>query len=154
MAEMKYLNTRVQLKYDSYANWTANNPTLLAGEIAIAYLGPTHTDTTPDNDTHPVLFKVGPGNFNALPWASALAADVYAWAKQQKLPIVRASNDGATEGNVISGISWNETEGKIEYTTASVATSEGMEELQRAVEELQKTINDNKDKWAKDTNRS
>jgi hypothetical protein len=44
MAEMKYLNTRVQLKYDSLANWTQNNPTLLEGEIAIAYLGISETD--------------------------------------------------------------------------------------------------------------
>ena len=36
MATTKTLNTRIQLKYDSYAEWTAKNPTLLAGEIAIA----------------------------------------------------------------------------------------------------------------------
>lgn len=83
MAEMKYLNSRLQLKYDSYENWSKaeNQKDLLPGEIAIAYLGPTHTTTTPDNGTHPVLFKVGPGKFNTLPWASALAADVYEWAK-------------------------------------------------------------------------
>lgn len=83
MADMKYLNTRVQLKYDSYENWSKaeNQKDLLPGEIAIAYLGPTHSATSPDNGTHPVLFKVGPGKFNELPWASALAADVYDWAK-------------------------------------------------------------------------
>ena len=86
MAEMKYLNTRVQMKYDSFENWSKieNQKDLLAGEIAIAYLGPTQTTTTPDNDTHPVLFKVGPGKFNDLPWASALSADVYSWAKQSE----------------------------------------------------------------------
>ena len=81
MAE-KILNTRIQLKYDSFTNWKTNNPELLAGEVAIAYLGETQTTTTPDNGTHPVMFKVGPGNFNDLPWSSALAADVYAWAKK------------------------------------------------------------------------
>ena len=30
------LNTRILLKYDSYANWTSNNPVLKAGEMAIA----------------------------------------------------------------------------------------------------------------------
>ena len=87
MAEMKYLNTRVQMKYDSFENWSKaeNQKDLLAGEIAIAYLGPTQTTTAnPDNGTHPVLFKVGPGKFNDLPWASALAADVYSWAKQSE----------------------------------------------------------------------
>ena len=29
------LNTRIQLKYDTYANWTTNNPVLLSGEIAV-----------------------------------------------------------------------------------------------------------------------
>ena len=80
MAE-KIINTRIQLKYDGLSNWTTNNPTLKAGEMAIVYLGSSHTETTPDNGTHPIMFKVGPGAFNSLPWASALAADVYAWAK-------------------------------------------------------------------------
>jgi hypothetical protein len=82
MVNEKILNTRVQLKYDSYENWQKSNTLLKSGEVAIAYLGPTHTTTTPDNGSHPVLFKVGPGNFNSLPWASALAADVHTWAKQ------------------------------------------------------------------------
>lgn len=79
------INTRIRLKYDSFSNWQTKNPVLLSGEIAIAYLGPTVDDSTvtPDNNTHPVLFKVGPGNFNSLPWASALAADVYSWAKAE-----------------------------------------------------------------------
>ena len=86
----KMLNTRIQLKYDSYAKWTEVNPTLLKGEIAIAYLGPAKTTADPDNGTHPVLFKVGPGQFNSLPWASALAADVHAWAKADKKPTYTA----------------------------------------------------------------
>lgn len=77
----KEIKTRISLKYDSFANWQSKNPTLLTGELAIAYLGDSHTTTTPDNGTHPILFKVGPGAFNSLPWASGLAADVYAWAK-------------------------------------------------------------------------
>ena len=77
----KILNTRIQLKYDSFSNWSEKNPLLKSGELAIAYLANSHTTATPDNGTHPVMFKVGPGNFNDLPWASALAADVYGWAK-------------------------------------------------------------------------
>lgn len=98
MAETKYLNTRIQLKYDSYNNWTTKNPTLLEGELAIAYLGQSHTSLESGAKNHPVLFKVGAykldasGNktselakFNDLPWASALAADVYDWAKKENL---------------------------------------------------------------------
>ena len=84
MATEKVLNTRIQLKYDSYANWNSKNPLLKSGEVAIAYLATAQTTTTPDNGTHPVMFKVGPGNFNDLPWVSALAADVYGWAKKSE----------------------------------------------------------------------
>lgn len=79
----KQINARFQLKYDSFANWNAKNPELKSGEVAIAYLGDTvNKNETGHGNNHPVLFKVGPGNFNSLPWASALAADVHAWAKK------------------------------------------------------------------------
>ena len=42
MAE-KQLNVRVQLKYDTYANWTTNNPVLKAGEMAIATIASGNT---------------------------------------------------------------------------------------------------------------
>lgn len=79
------IKTRISLKYDSLANWESKNPLLLTGEVAIAYLASSQTTVTPNNGTHPVMFKVGPGNFNDLPWTSALAADVYAWAKAKEV---------------------------------------------------------------------
>ena len=84
MATEKLLNTRIQLKYDTLANWNASSFKLKAGELAIVALG-DHKDGTAAGtaNQHPVLFKVGTGNhtFSELPFASALAADVYAWAK-------------------------------------------------------------------------
>lgn len=81
MAE-KVLKTRIQLKYDEYANWTQNNPVLKKGEMAVTAIptGASVEQTTPPA----IMFKVGDGTkkFNELPWASALAADVYAWAKK------------------------------------------------------------------------
>ena len=81
MAE-KILKTRIRLKYDEYADWTSNNPVLGPGEVAVTVIptGASVEQTTPPA----IMFKVGDGtkNFNALPWASALAADVYAWAKK------------------------------------------------------------------------
>lgn len=128
-------NTRIRLKYDTLKNWTDNNPELLSGEVAIATLSNSHTTTTPDNGTHPVMFKVGPGNFNALPWTSALAADVYAWAKQDKITV---SKQGS--GNVVASISWdatlNDGKGGLKYETANVATAEGLKELNEALEGL------------------
>ena len=84
MAENKFLNSRLCLKYDSYENWANADTTLLAGEIAIAYLTTAEAVSPEASDTqHPVLVKVGPGKFNDLPWMSALAADVYDWAKKE-----------------------------------------------------------------------
>ena len=81
MAE-KILKTRIRLKYDEYADWTSNNPVLDPGEVAVTVIP---TSASVEQTTPPaIMFKVGDGtkNFNALPWASALAADVYAWAKK------------------------------------------------------------------------
>lgn len=81
MAE-KVLKTRIQLKYDEYANWIKNDPVLKKGEMAVTIIptGASVEQTTPPA----IMFKVGDGtkNFSALPWASALAANVYAWAKK------------------------------------------------------------------------
>lgn len=77
----KIIKTRIRLKYDKQSNWESKNPVLLAGEVAIA----TNADSNKNDDvnTSYVLMKVGNGekNFNDLTWISALAADVYSWAK-------------------------------------------------------------------------
>lgn len=93
----KQINTRILLKYDTLANWQASafNGTdatkyLKAGELAIVTLGPDVETNHPENASkqHPLLFKVGDGThkFDDLAWASALAADVYDWAKAAKAP--------------------------------------------------------------------
>jgi hypothetical protein len=75
------LNTRILLRYDSYDAWSTQNPVLLAGEVAIAVPG----DKVGSVETAAAcLMKVGNGSkhFNELPWLSAVAADVHAWAKK------------------------------------------------------------------------
>lgn len=87
---MATLNTRIQLKYDTYTNWHANNPVLMAGELAIAEI-PADTGTVPNEPAY--LLKVGNGtdHFNDLDWISGKAADVYAWAKAATKPTYQAS---------------------------------------------------------------
>lgn len=78
---------KIQSKYDTYENWVANNPVLLKGEIAIASF--TAQDESGVSQVLPtLLIKVGDGtnNYNALPWVSATAADVYDWAKAETKP--------------------------------------------------------------------
>ena len=92
MAE-KILNTRIQLKYDTYENWTTKNPVLKKGEMAIATIATGDTQKVNSVTPPQVLIKVGDGttNYNALPFASGLAADVYSWAKAASKPSYKAS---------------------------------------------------------------
>lgn len=94
----KTLQTRIKLKYDSYENWTENNPILLAGELAAVYVAAKPTKDVNSVPVPQILFKVGDGQvsstgeitgtaFNSLKWASGLAADVYEWAKAQLPPV-------------------------------------------------------------------
>ena len=87
---MATLNTRIQLKYDTYTNWHTNNPVLKTGELAIAEI-PADTGTVPNEPAY--LLKVGNGtaHFNDLDWISGKAADVYSWAKAATKPTYQAS---------------------------------------------------------------
>ena len=83
MAETtKTLKTRIQLKYDTLDNWNAVASTFVPNKGEVCFVEIPTGDTTAT--TAPtVLFKVGDGKatWGALKWGSALAADVYAWAK-------------------------------------------------------------------------
>lgn len=97
-------NTRIQLKYDTYENWTTNNPLLLSGEVAIVEIPTPQGSIT---QTPAVLLKVGNGknNFNDLQWGSAIAADVYSWAKQENKPTYNASEIQGLEDFIAGEIS-------------------------------------------------
>ncbi len=87
---MATFNTRISLKYDTYANWHANNPVLLKGELAIVEV-PASTGAAQNEPTY--LLKVGNGtdHFDDLKWISGHAADVYSWAKAATKPTYTAS---------------------------------------------------------------
>ena len=89
MADVKTLQTRIALKYDSYTAWTSapgKDLVLLKGEIGICEIPSNNTTATTAPTT---LFKVGDGvnTFENLRWASALAADVYDWAKSETVEL-------------------------------------------------------------------
>lgn len=122
------LQTRIALKYDSYENWTTNNPVLLAGELAIATIpaGTSVPTKSPREmqDLPNVVMKVGDGSshYNDLKFVSALAADVYDWAKAAQKPSYDASEILNLKEFVedISDIDTN-----TQYTIVEVAESEG-----------------------------
>lgn len=126
MAE-KVLKTRIQLKYDKYANWTKNDPVLKKGEMAVTVIptGASVEQTTPPA----IMFKVGDGTkkFSELPWASALAADVYAWAKKATpeaadfSAVIAAARDGLiSSDSVVKSI--NSLKGDVTLETTADET--------------------------------
>lgn len=86
----KTFKTRYQLACDTYENWHSQNPVLLNKEPVIVVI-PTSTGAVQQEPA--VMMKVGNGtdHFDDLPWSSALAADVYDWAKQDTKPTYSAS---------------------------------------------------------------
>ena len=101
----KVFNTRLQLKYAPYSEWSAeaNQFKLLAGEIAIVNV-PAETGAVVSEPS--ILFKVGDGEktFNQLPWASGLAADVYGWAKAETKPEYAATEISLGDSTVAANI--------------------------------------------------
>jgi hypothetical protein len=100
MPENQIIKTKIALKQNTFAYWNRSDGTTqskkthgdyvpLYGEVCFCEI-PAKDDVHPNNGastvTNPptVLFKVGDGQtpFKNLQWASALAADVYEWAKQ------------------------------------------------------------------------
>lgn len=95
MATEKVLQTRIQLKYDTWNNWnsTAGKAIVLKqGELATVYV-PADTLSGQTTSEPAFLLKVGDGTtkFESLPWLQAKAADVYEWAKAANKPTYSAA---------------------------------------------------------------
>ena len=88
---MATFDTRIQLKYDTLANWNDSTFNLMVGEVAIAELpaGTSGAGLTPPG----IGIKVGDGHhkFSELEWIKAIAGDVYEWAKAAVKPAYTAS---------------------------------------------------------------
>lgn len=128
----KILQTRIQVKYDTYTAWTTNDPVLLAGEIAVATIANVEGASSQKYNSVPlpqVLIKVGDGNskYSELPFVSGMAADVYSWAKASVKPSYTAGEIGGLKEFVegISDIDTNTT-----YQLVPVANSTYKYELQ------------------------
>lgn len=148
----KILNTRLRLKYDTLANWTAANPVLLEGEVGVVSV-PLASETTVGQVVKPaILFKVGDGTtpFETLPWASAMAADVHAWAKKASLEYVDLPEELKNEVDALQTLTAGELKfGENTYTslkeyvdakTAGIATDAALDDLQNKVGALETTL--------------
>lgn len=174
MAEnFQKLKTIIALKQNTYQYWTegeGKDYIPLYGEVCICEI----SDATVATTAPTVLFKVGTAKlnddgtyvegtakkFSELNWVSAAAADVFAWAKESSLFVKQEGT-----GNVVSGIVWDATlnngKGGIKFTTAAVATAQGLEDLQNEVygeggvgnsriDALEALIAENAEAWAQD----
>ena len=119
MAQDKILQTRISLKYDTYANWNSKNPTLLEGEVAVVVV-PDPVGTISNVPT--VLFKVGDGTkqFDSLPWVSGPAGDVYAWAKEANKPSYTAEEIKGLSAYISGQIQDTDTQYKIAISGRTV----------------------------------
>lgn len=118
MAE-KLLKTRLRLKYDTFANWEQVKTTFvpLKGEVCLVEV-PDAVD--PIRNAPSVLFKIGDGTktFGELNFGSALAADVYSWAKASGITI--SGNDAA--GSFITGLTWDKDNNRLVVTKGNAPT--------------------------------
>ena len=116
MAE-KLIKTRLKLKYDTFANWEQVKTTFvpLKGEVCLVEV-PDAVD--PIQNAPSVLFKIGDGTktFGELNFGSALAADVYSWAKASGITV--SGNDAA--GSFITGLTWDKDNNKLVVTKGNV----------------------------------
>lgn len=116
MAE-KLIKTRLKLKYDTFANWEKVKTTFvpLKGEVCLVEV-PDAVD--PIRNAPSVLFKIGDGTktFGELNFGSALAADVYSWAKASGITV--SGNDAA--GSFITGLTWDKDNNKLVVTKGNV----------------------------------
>ena len=118
MAE-KLIKTRLKLKYDTFANWEKVKTTFvpLKGEVCLVEV-PDAVD--PIQNAPSVLFKIGDGTktFGELNFGSALAADVYSWAKASGITV--SGNDAA--GSFITGLTWDTEHNKLVVTKGNAPT--------------------------------
>lgn len=146
MAE-KTLNVRIQNKISTYAEWQANKTIVLkSGEIGICVI-PAETGAVSQEPA--VLFKVGDGTktWEELNWVSAVAADVYGWAKADTKPTYTAAEVGALPDTYIPPNQTAQQVGADPAGTAASAVSQhntdatSHNDLRLALQELSDRIN-------------
>ena len=106
-------NTRISLKYDTYAQWVEKDPQLLVGEVAVVVV-PAETGAVAKEPA--VLFKVGDGahKFSELQFTADLAADVCDWAKAASKPTYSANEIDGLSDYISGEIQDTDTQYKLE----------------------------------------
>lgn len=111
----KIIQTRIKNRFDTLTNWEKTGVELLPGEIALVSVTTKKTDDHGNITNIPaVLMKVGEEGktFSQLPWLSAVAADVYDWAKKEHTKDVEVIVDGnkTTLGDLFTAVTDNDAD--------------------------------------------
>ena len=124
------INTRIQLKYDTFAHWQSSTFIPLSGEVCIATIpnGQNNTNVGEPDSTYGLApyaigIKVGDGshNFSQLPWIQAIAGDVYSWAKAASKPTYTASEIANLDTYISGEINDTDTVYRIQAGTGNDA---------------------------------
>lgn len=167
MAEMiKEIKTRVALRTGDYAYWTTGagkDIELYKGEVCICTIDPkghpyddAGQETGKAHTAPTVLFKVANANgqkFADLNWCSALAADVYDWAKKSQDEFITWVNTvvehpvitiGSANGTIaVDGVDVAvKGLGSAAYTDATAYATSAENGAKQAADKAQKTIDD------------
>lgn len=132
--DKKVFNTRIRLKYATWAEWQAVEETFvpLKGEVCVVAV-PTGASDGLQTEKPAILFKVGDGEstLKALNWASGHAADVYEWAKAETKPSYEANEITVTNGVTVKDFLDALKASQVAYTKK--AEAEGEEDTQTTV---------------------
>ena len=124
MAIEKTLNTRIKLRYDTHDNWVANDPVLLAGEVALTTVTVKQDGVV--NTVPSVLIKVGDGThkYSELDYVFAKAADVVSAAKTEA-GLKSFINGVIADAGIATDEALAELAGTVGTATSDIATLKG-----------------------------
>lgn len=124
MAIEKTLNTRVKLRYDVYENWLANDPVLMAGELALATVAVKQTGAV--EHVPSVLIKCGDGThkYSELDYVFAKAADVISACKSETALTAFVNNVIAGAG-IATDEAMNALAGRVTTAEGKITAAEG-----------------------------
>ena len=124
MAIEKTLNTRVKLRYDVYENWIANDPVLMAGELALATVSVKQDGKV--EHVPSVLIKCGDGThkYSELDYVFAKAADVISACKSETALTTFVNNVIAGAG-IATDEAMNALAGRVTTAEGKITAAEG-----------------------------
>ena len=122
----KILNTRIQLKGDSFKNWTKYNPVLKLNELAVVRID--SDDTTPlGSGISGIYFKVGDGSktFSQLGFSGGIDGRVIAEAISKET-LVATITDTITHAGIATDKTVQALAGKVTTVEGKITTLEGL----------------------------